>query len=102
MLGRERVDTPWATGYEVLEAFPYSRRQLQRALNSWGVGRVIIKKRGFPQEPEQVRRGLKLTGSGEMIVVLTRRGDGHYVFLCRLLPSRSAEEGGSAGRSSSG
>ena len=99
LLGPERVATPWATGYEVLEEFPWSRRQLQKALDSRGVGRVIIKKRGFPQEPEEVRRGLKLGGSEKMIVILTRRGAGHHVFLCRLLPSL---EGGRTGRSSSG
>ena len=37
-----------------------------------GVGAVTIKKRGTAVEPEQLRRQLKLSGTGEATVVLTR------------------------------
>ena len=57
----------------------------KEALTDRDVGRVIIKKRGFPQEPDDVRKQLKLRGSQEMIVVLARIGKGHEVFLCRLV-----------------
>lgn len=85
LLGNELSHTPFADAYEVLDRFPYSKKRLQEALTAHDVGRIIIKKRGFPQEPDEVRKQLKLRGSQEMIVVLSRIGKGHDVFLCRLV-----------------
>lgn len=83
LVGEALTETPWAAAYEILERFPWSRRRLQAALTARGVGRVVIKKRGFPQEPDEVRKGLKLAGPHEMTVVLTRGDDGHQAVLCR-------------------
>ncbi len=85
LLGDKLVATPFADAYEVLDRFPYGNKRLQKALMDRDVGRVIIKKRGFPQEPDEVRKQLKLRGAAEMIVVLARIGKGHDVFLCRLV-----------------
>jgi hypothetical protein len=82
LVGDELIETPWAAAYEIVERFPYSRRRLQEALSAHGVGGVVIKKRGFPQEPDEVRKQLKLKGSREMTVVLTRSRDAHQVILC--------------------
>lgn len=81
--------TPFARAYEVVERFPYSRRALQDALTRRGVGQVVVKKRGFPLEPDAVRKQLKLAGSESLIVVLTRKGDTHVALLCRALPPPS-------------
>lgn len=75
--------TPWARAYEVVERFPYTRRALQDALTRRAVGQVVVKKRGFPLEPDAVRKQLKLSGPHALTVVLTRRGDTHLAFLCR-------------------
>lgn len=83
LVGEELAETPWAVAYEILERFPWSRRRLQAALSAHRVGRVVIKKRGFPQEPDEVRKGLKLSGPHEVTVVLTRGGNGHQALLCR-------------------
>ena len=85
LLGDAHIPTPFADAYEVLDRFPYGNKRLQKALTDRDVGRVIIKKRGFPQEPDEVRKQLKLRGSQEMIVVLARVGKGQEVFLCRLM-----------------
>lgn len=85
LLGDTLVSTPFANAYEILDKFPYSKKRLQEALTAHDVGRVIIKKRGFPQEPDEMRKQLKLRGMEEMIVVLARVGKGHQVFLCRLV-----------------
>ena len=85
LLGDTLVSTPFADAYEVLDRFPYGNKRLQKALMDRDVGRVIIKKRGFPQEPDEVRKQLKLHGSEEIIVILARIGKGHEVFLCRLV-----------------
>lgn len=85
LLGDALVSTPFADAYEVLDRFPYGNKRLQKALTDRNVGRVIIKKRGFPQEPDEVRKQLKLRGPEEIIVILARIGKGHEVFLCRLV-----------------
>lgn len=85
LLGDRLTQTPFADAYEILERFPYGKKRLQEALTAHDAGRVIIKKRGFPQEPDEIRKQLKLRGSQEMIVVLARIGSGHEAFLCRLV-----------------
>ena len=85
LLGESYVSTPFADAYEIVDRFPYGKKRLQEALTALGAGRVIIKKRGFPQEPDEIRKSLKLRGSKEIIVVLARTGASHTVFLCRLV-----------------
>lgn len=85
LLAEKSIPTPFATAYPILERFSYSRRRLQDALTRWGAGQVVIKKRGFPQEPDTIRRELKLSGTETIVVILTRAatGAGHQVFLCQ-------------------
>lgn len=64
--------TPFATGYEVLDVLPFGLKRLRALLRSRGVGRLTVKKRGSAVEPEALRRALRLHGSEEATVVLTR------------------------------
>ena len=64
------VPTPFGRWYEVLDVLPFSLKRLRERLR--GVGWVTIKKRGTAVEPEQLRRQLKLSGTGEATIVLTR------------------------------
>ncbi len=84
LLGDTLAPTPFADAYEILDQFPYSKKRLQDALTARNIGRVIIKKRGFPTEPDELGKMLKLRGSEEAIVILARVSTGHAVFLCRL------------------
>ena len=93
LLGDTHALTPFADAYEVLDQFAYSKKRLQDALTARRVGRAIIKKRGFPTEPDALRKMLKLRGTEEIIVVLARIGPGHTVFLCRLLPNEPSHPG---------
>jgi len=83
LVGPALVETPFATAYAIVDRFAFHVKALNRALRERSVERVVIKKRGFPQEPEQVRKQLKLAGSEEMTLVLTRVGQQHQVILCR-------------------
>ena len=62
LIGSEYAPTPFASAYDILERFSYSRRRLQDALTARQVGQVIIKKRGFPQEPDAVRNNSSCEG----------------------------------------
>lgn len=85
LLSDTLTQTPFASSYEILDRFPYGKKRLQEALTARKIGRVIIKKRGFPQEPDEMRKQLKLRGSEEIIIILARIGKNHETFLCRLM-----------------
>ena len=66
------VPTPFGSWYEVLEVLPFSLKGLRERLRAHDAGPLVVKKRGTAVEPEVLRRQLKLTGSREVTVVLTR------------------------------
>lgn len=74
--------TQFATGYTVLEQMAYHPKRLQAALTALSAGRLIVKKRGFPLEPDAVRKLFKLRGTEEITLILARVGSGHQAFLC--------------------
>ncbi|MCW2671097.1 MAG: hypothetical protein JWO27_2994 [Frankiales bacterium] len=77
------VPTPFGRWYEVLDVLPFSLKRLRERLR--GVGTVTIKKRGTAVEPEQLRRQLKLSGSEEATIVLTRVAGRHVAMVVRPL-----------------
>jgi THUMP domain-like len=66
------VQVPWGRWYRVLETLPFSLKGLRERLRAHDAGPLVVKKRGTAVEPEVLRRRLKLTGSREVTVVLTR------------------------------
>lgn len=66
------VPSPFGTWYEVHESLPFSLKGLRERLRAYDTGTLVVKKRGTAVEPEVLRTQLKLTGSREMTVVLTR------------------------------
>ncbi|MHB9029547.1 MAG: class I SAM-dependent methyltransferase [Candidatus Latescibacterota bacterium] len=75
------VQDPFFDSYRVRESMPFNLKRLNAALNAMDAGRVTIKKRGFPLLPEEVIRKLKLKGSGNATVVLSRRGGEHLALI---------------------
>jgi hypothetical protein len=77
-------------GFEVLEQLSFSERHLRQALSARGVGAVEILVRGVDVDPDVLRPRLRLRGSGQASVVVTRLGTGAAsratAFICR--PSR--------------
>jgi hypothetical protein len=74
VLSDRLVHSPLAASYRIHTNLPFRIKHLESELNSRDVGRVIVKKRGAPQEPEEVRKQLKLKGSLEAVVILARLG----------------------------
>lgn len=68
----ERHDTPLATRYTVTAHFPFQLKRLRAYLREHNVGEAVIKKRGSPIEPDQLRRQLKLRGAEKRVVFLTK------------------------------
>jgi SAM-dependent methyltransferase len=68
--------TPLAHAYAIEAALPFQLKRLREALRARGVGRVTVKKRGSPLEPEALIQQLRLSGPEERIVFLTHvRGE---------------------------
>ena len=66
------VDVGYARRFTVDESMPLNIKALRAWLRERDVGRVTIKKRGVVLDADELRRQLRLSGSVEMILVLTR------------------------------
>jgi hypothetical protein len=65
--------TPFGRWYDVKDVLPFSLKGLKERLRALDAGTLVVKKRGTAVEPEVLRKQLKLTGSQEVTVVLTRQ-----------------------------
>src|SRR5581483_3035721 len=66
------AETPFATAFAVQEWLPFNLKVLRARLRALGVGRVVVKKRGSPLDPQQLERDLRLPGDGEeRVLILT-------------------------------
>ena len=63
--------TPFARAWRVVDWFPFGLKRLRAYLRSRGIGRVVVKKRGSPLEPDELIKKLKLSGDGEAWIFLT-------------------------------
>ena len=64
--------TPLARCFAIDAYFPFQLKRLRHYLRQHDIGRVTIKKRGSPLEPETLRRQLRLRGSQRRIIFLTQ------------------------------
>lgn len=85
----ELVSTPFARSFRVLETLPFNLKKLQVRLSALQAGRVTIKKRGSPLEPQELEKLLKLkkTQPNEFILVLTHIKGVHSVIICEGKPA---------------
>lgn len=74
--------TPWLSSYRVTDVLPFNQKKLKAHLRSRGIGRVVVKKRGSPIEPETLARQLRGPGSGSAVVVVTRVAGAPTVLVC--------------------
>jgi hypothetical protein len=81
------VPTPFGKWYEVLEVMPFSLKGLKERLKTYDAGPLVVKKRGTAVEPEVLRKQLKLTGSTEVTVVLTRKAGRQVAMVVRPVTS---------------
>jgi SAM-dependent methyltransferase len=72
---------PLVQSFRLLEVHPFSLKLLNRRLQALGVGEIELKKRGFPMEPEQIRKRLKLTKGGRKAVLLIMRYDQSHIMI---------------------
>jgi hypothetical protein len=76
------ASSPWVSSYRVDEVLPFNLKKLKALLRARGVGRVVVKKRGSPIEPEALARRLRGPGSATATVVVTRVAGAPTVLVC--------------------
>ncbi|WP_432831832.1 THUMP-like domain-containing protein [Dactylosporangium sp. CA-092794] len=70
----QRIETPFARPYTILERLPIALKKLRAALRALDVGALQILKRGSAHDVEELRRQLRLDGSRTAVLALTRIG----------------------------
>ena len=85
LTGDGPVTSPFAQSFRILEELPAREKELRRALQLRGIGRLEIKKRGADVDPAALRKRLKLRGSGSATLFLTRAEGRHVALLAERL-----------------
>ncbi len=68
--------TPFARCWQVSDWFPFQLKRLRAYLRQRRIGKLVIKKRGSPLEPEALQRQLRLEGDQQATIFLTHcQGD---------------------------
>ncbi|MFN2142601.1 MAG: class I SAM-dependent methyltransferase [Candidatus Promineifilaceae bacterium] len=67
----EPLETPFARRFALEDWFPFQLKRLRQYLRERKIGRVTIKKRGSPLDPDILQRQLRLQGDEERIIFLT-------------------------------
>ena len=71
LTAEKKQPTPFARAWAVEAWFPFGLKRLRSYLRERHIGRVTVKKRGSPLQPEALIRDLRLSGDQERVVFLT-------------------------------
>jgi SAM-dependent methyltransferase len=80
--GDQPGERPFVRSWPVLETVPFSLSRVQEALNRHDAGQLILKKRGFPLDPEELRPRLVLPGTRSITLIIYRSGSAHMACIC--------------------
>jgi SAM-dependent methyltransferase len=78
----DRTQTPFARCWEVEDWLPFNLKRLRAYLRERDIGRVTVKKRGSPLQPEVLIHDLRLRGEREKVVFLTHLRGRPIVIVC--------------------
>jgi SAM-dependent methyltransferase len=92
LTGDNLPGTAFASRFKVLDVVPLRIAAIDRALALLDIGRVEVKKRGADVDPQAIRAGLRLTGSGEATVIATRVAGRHRAVIARRCRSSSPHD----------
>ena len=75
------IRTPFAQVFRIIKELPAKEKLLAKELRALNIGSLEIKKRGFDVNPSELRKRLKLRGSAQATLILTRVKNAHRAFL---------------------
>ena len=67
-----RIESPWLTGFEVIESMPWNESRVKAALDALGAGIVEVKTRGKVVNPDVVQMALRGVGDRTLTVFVLR------------------------------
>lgn len=76
------VRTPFARTLRVIDSAPWNSRQLTARLRALDIGAVDVRRRGLAGDVGELRRRLRLTGSRQATLVMTRVADQPWGLVC--------------------
>ncbi|NLE38246.1 MAG: hypothetical protein GX621_09505 [Pirellulaceae bacterium] len=85
LTGDEPIESPLMARFEVLESLPFDKRRVKRLLAQREFGRLEIKFRGVPIQPDTLRRQLRVKGDVSGVLLLARRGESVTAIVARRL-----------------
>lgn len=83
----QRVKTPFARCWKVQDWFPFQMKRLRAYLRTRRIGRVTVKKRGSPLDPQELIRQLRLEGDEQALLFLTHLDGKPIVIVADVLES---------------
>lgn len=82
LTGNIKQPTPFARVWAVDDWFTFGMKRLRAYLREKGIGRIVVKKRGSPLQPEALIRDLRLKGEKERVIFLTQLRGKPVVIVC--------------------
>jgi hypothetical protein len=82
LTGDHLHESPFARVWPVEDWMPFQLKRLRAYLRERGIGKVTVKKRGSPLQPEELIRDLRLDGNEEKTLFLTQLQDRPIVVIC--------------------
>jgi SAM-dependent methyltransferase len=80
------MDTPFGRTLRVIDSAPWNQKQLPGRLRALDVGAADIRRRGLAGDVGQLHRTLKLSGTRQATIVMTRVHDRPWGLICVALP----------------
>lgn len=75
--------TPFARAFEVVDHFPFQLKKLRRFVRENNIGRITVKKRGSPIDPQWLEKQLKPKGKKSAVLFLTQAAGKPIVIVCQ-------------------
>ena len=78
-----QLNTPWVRSWEIMDWMPFQLKRIKAYLRTHSIGKLTIKKRGFPMSPEEIHARLKPKGDQHATLVFSRLKGKPIVIVCR-------------------
>jgi hypothetical protein len=96
------MGTPFGRTLRVIDSAPWNQKQLPARLRALDIGAADIRRRGLAGDVQRLHRSLKLSGTRQATIVMTRVHNRPWGFICVAVASSATGYPGSAGSAGAG
>jgi hypothetical protein len=82
LTAEKNIPNPYARAWEVEDWLPFNLKRLREYLRARNLGKVTVKKRGSPLQPEELIHRLRLSGDEERVLFLTHLDGAPITIIC--------------------